>query len=155
MKSGLEVKTIRKCPKIAALLLLSLLLSPCFAADPGFDQAVNEYKARQYSQSLSHFRALSTKYPADAQTRYYMALCYQATNQISMAKSQYEWVASNSRDPRLQGYAQSALGQLGKYASTVGSASPQASGVPPGAMAMGAPVKVAGRLKVLEFSTDW
>ena len=122
------------------------------ASNPAFDQAVQKYKLRQYSAALVDFQTVLRANPRDAMTHYYMALCYQAMNQVSLAKQQYEWVAG-SNDTTLRGYASSGLAQLQKFPSSyMGAITPSSPGV--GARSGSAP-RINGRLKVIEFYTDW
>ncbi len=152
---------------IAFVLAYGASHCAAFALPSQFDQAVQEYKAKHFAIALGKFKELSAKSPADGNARYYMALCYQGMNQMSLAKQQYEWVANNGRDP-LRSYAQSGLIQLSKfpssYSSSASSLSTLASSGPsltaaarassPTRGAAVAP-KISGKLKVLEFSTSW
>ncbi len=131
-------------------------VSPAFAAPPGFDDAVKSYNSRQYSVALSKFALVARAVPNDILTHYYMGLCYQQTNQFSMAKSQYEWVSATSRDPALRASCGQALSQLGKYQSQkISGAGPTSSFRGGGSTGGGGAVRVSGRLKVIEFYTDW
>lgn len=145
---------------LAAILTLTVMLCgslPVYSASPAFDQAVADYKARRYSAALTGFQTIAAKSPTDALSHYYMALCYQGMNQISLAKGQYEWVTANTRDPALLSYAQTGLATLSKFpTSFAGSSTPApAAGRATSPIAAGGGPKVTGRLKVLEFSTDW
>lgn len=134
--------------------LLSALLIPyfVFAANPAFDQAVAAYKARNYHAAVLGFQNAMKSNPSDPMTHYYLALCYQGSNQIALAKQEYTWVSSCS-NAQLRSYAASGLANLSKYPSSVngsGRTDPRSTV----AMAGGAP-RISGRLKVLEFYTDW
>lgn len=142
--------------RLLALACLLLAHTSCvWAANPVFDQAVQNYKAKRYSQAIAGFQTFSQANPSDAMSHYYMALCYQGMNQMALAKQQYEWVSANARDPNLRSYAATGLSGLGKIKSTF---TPSNSGpvIPasfsrPGSGA----VSIAGRLKVIEFYTEW
>jgi tetratricopeptide (TPR) repeat protein len=134
------------------MLFAWLLLAPVVAAgSAAFEQAVREYKARRYSQAISGFRTVLTASPSDAMSHYYLALCYQGTNQISQAKQEYEWVLRMSQSPQLRNFASSGLAGLSRYRTTFGSAAADPARATPPAGA----VHIVGRLKVIEFYADW
>lgn len=142
--------------KLLQLMLILTSMAPqgALASNPAFDQAVQNYKARQYTQALVGFQTVLKANPMDTASHYYLALCYQGMNQISLAKQQFEWVAG-SKDPQLRAYAASGLAQLQKFpTSRVGTivAAPTRLASRNGA---GAAPHLSGRLKVIEFYTDW
>lgn len=141
--------------KLLQLLLIVALVAPqgSMAGNPAFEQAVQLYKSRQYASALAGFQAVLKTYPRDASTHYYMALCYQGMNQVSLARQQYEWVAA-SNDPTLRSFASSGLAQLQKFPSTYSGAIAAAPTNLASRIASAAP-RVNGRLKVIEFYTDW
>lgn len=141
----------------AALWCYSISLSMAVAS-PGFDEAVKLFNARQYSPALAKFTELARANPNDGLCHYYMGLCYQSTNQMTQAKSQYEWVAAATKDAGLKAKCQQALSQLQRYQSqriTGSSVIASSSSSGPGAQAGRSTTKVSGRLKVIEFYTDW
>lgn len=153
----------------ASLMALLWLSLPCRASE--FDQAIADYKAHRYSQAIAAFQTISSKYPGDAKSHYYMGLCYQGLNQMTLAKQHYQWVVAYSKDASLKSYSQSALAQLGRYPTSVAgsptvssssSSAGRSGSVPalgnllagmPGVA--GAAPKISGRLKVIDFSTSW
>lgn len=148
------------CAPVAICMCIANLIAPAAAnaAPPGFDDAVKSYNARQFSVALSKFCQVARANPNDVLTHYYMGLCYQQTNQFSMAKAQYEWVQTASRDNGIRNSCAQALAQLGRYQSQKVSGSgpiPSFSGSSGGGAPTGAPVRVSGRLRVIEFYTDW
>lgn len=54
--------------------------------------------------------------PSDI-THYYAGLCYQGQGQLQSAASEFQWVASYSKNPRLQANATAALDSVSRYAS--------------------------------------
>lgn len=150
----------------AAITCGSALATPPAANTSALDLAIADYKAKHFAVALSKFREIVGKSPTNDSARYYMALCYQGMNQMSLARQQYEWVASNGREP-LRSYAQSGLTQISKFPNSYSSASSSVSSVAgtpsltsaarassPTRTAALAP-KISGKLKVLEFSTTW
>lgn len=144
--------------KLLTIISLAALLHcpAAFAGSPAFDEAVQHYKARRYAQALSGFQSILKSNPSDAMAHYYMALCFLSLNQISQARSQYEWVTNNSGNAQLIGFANTGMAQLSKYQSSFRSYTP----VPPAGSHTGpaqapAPPKISGRLKILEFYADW
>ncbi len=145
------MKVVKFC-----LMLILIQTQPAFAGSTGFEQAVQNYKARKFPQALAGFRNELRSRPSDPMTHYYMALCYQGMNQISLAKQEYQIVMAGN-DPRLKNYAASGLTQLGQYKSTYSgySGSSSKSTLASASGSSGAAPKIVGRLKVLEFYTDW
>ncbi len=143
---------------LLALMSLQLCAIPSAEAAPaGFDDGVRAYNGRQYRQALSSFSQAASQAPADPMVRYYMGLSYQGLNQMTLAKQQFEYVASCQSNPSLAGQARTALQNLARYqptrqgtASPVRIASAAGSG---GAAASGQ--RASGRLKVIDFSTEW
>lgn len=136
------------------MLLLVAQISAAQASSPVFDRAVQLYKAHQFGPALTTFQAFLKTNPSDAMSHYYMALCYQGTNQMSLSRQQYEWVSAKSPNAQLRSYAAAGLGQLGKYKTTYSGAGPVPTVASAGASSAPA-VKISGRLKVIEFYTDW
>src|SRR6185437_10458638 len=96
------------------LLNCSVAIQPSPASS--FDDGVRLYQSRQYSAALTRFADGSRSAPSNATIHYYMGLCYQSTNQMSLAKQQYEWVSAYaSNNPSLQNKARAAISQLSRY----------------------------------------
>jgi thioredoxin-like negative regulator of GroEL len=162
-------KTISSRKAACSLLsLLTSLLASNFqgasAAPPGYAQAQSEFQAKHYAQALNGFQTVSRANPTDANSHYYMALCYQYMNQVAQATKEYQWVATYSRDARLKAQAQAGLAQMGRYQSarstqvasaSVGSSS-ASGGSSASAMQSSKPSPYSrGKLKVIEFNTTW
>ena len=73
---------------------------------PTFNEGVQAYNHRQYSQALSKFSELERLGQGSELVHYYMALSYQGLNQISMAKAEYSFVSARARDAGLRVNAQ-------------------------------------------------
>lgn len=134
----------------AAVLLFGSLSAE--AAPSGFNEGVAAYNARNYRAALSRFQQAAQAAPRDASIRYYMGLCYQGMNQMSLAKQEYQWVAA-SGTPALRSQATAALSNLSRYPvsySGSSTASPAAA-----TSAASGQRKIAGRLKVYDFYTVW
>ncbi len=127
-------------------------------ANDAFLQAVDQYNKGQYRQALAGFNGLKTKYPNDTKVHYYLALCHQALNHVADARTEYQWVQSNGRDPALKAHAGKGLQVLSQMHSSGSSAanpSPSGGGQLPGGagpVASGGATKVK---KVIEFYADW
>lgn len=147
---------------VAAGLFAQMQIA-AFAADPAFQQALSDFQSRKFSAALTGFQKVATANRSDILSHYYMALCYQSTNQLALASREYQWVATYSKDPALKAKAQAGATQLSKYSTaSSGAASGSGSKSEPflGMTAEGTPVLrksefASGRLKVTEFYTQW
>jgi len=122
-----------------------------------FSDGITAYNSQQYSSALSHFSRAAQAAPADPTIRYYLGLCYQGMNQTDLACAQYEWVARVSSGV-LRTQASAALANLQKHVSNRNreGSSPdtrRANTSANGTKSSGTTVR--GRLKILEFYTDW
>lgn len=87
-----------------------------FAADsPVLQQAIKDYNARNYKVALEKLQTLPRAGAGSDKAHYYMALCYQASNQISAATTEYNAVYQSSRDTTLRYNAAVALQGLSKW----------------------------------------
>jgi thiol-disulfide isomerase/thioredoxin len=153
---------VKFLPRLVAGLAVAVMCQPAtvtasLAAPPaGMGKAIQAYNSRQYAVALTQFEQISKTAPTDGLTHYYMGLCFQGLSQFSAARQQYRWVASYG-DASMRPSAFAALCQLDSYESkqaslhqnTVASSTQVASAKPEVKPAF------AGRLKVLEFSTQW
>ncbi|MBS1954441.1 MAG: hypothetical protein JST89_09645 [Cyanobacteria bacterium SZAS-4] len=105
---------------LIALLLMTGSATAANAEDL-YRRAVLNYQARHYSAALSDFEKLAAAYPNNAMVRYYRGLSYQGTNQISLAKKDFEWVATNCPDGKVKQLGAQGLQNLGSYRSTTSS----------------------------------
>lgn len=150
---------LRKFLPIAAALALLVLpgavQEAAMAAPlPGFNEGVAAYNARRYSQAVSYFSQALKVSPADPTAHYYLALAYQGLNQMTQARQHYAFVAQCGGNRALAAQASVALNNLGRYQpSRSGSSVP--SGGSAAVSAGGGSQRINGRLKVMEFSTDW
>ncbi len=105
------------------LVALALLACGGSAADAEdiYRRAVLNYQAHHYSAALADFEKLTAAYPNNAMVRYYRGLSYQGTNQISLAKKDFEWVATNCPDGKVKQLGAQGLQNLGSYRSTTSS----------------------------------
>ena len=136
--------------------LLAAAVSPAIGAPPGFAEGVRAYGARQYAQAAAYFRQAATKAPTDPLVHYYLGLSYQGTNQMSLAKAEYSYVANYAPNP-LRSQASLALNNLSRYSTTY-SGSGSASAAPRVASAAAPPsagAKVSGKLQLYLFTADW
>lgn len=145
---------------IAALLAMVPAVAPSLAAPaalPGFNEGVAAYNARRYSQAVSYFSQALKVSPSDPTTHYWLALAYQGMNQMTLAKQHFAYVAQCGSNRALAAQASLALNNLGRYQTArAGSLAPTTTRV---ASAAGggaqSSLKANGKLKVVEFSTDW
>jgi hypothetical protein len=152
--------------KLSLLVVICLALSSpaaTMAQPSGFSNALRTFNAHQYSAALDQFSAIEKASPSDPAVHYYKGLCYQAMNQMSLAKQQFDWVAAYGTGA-WKTNAQTALNNLRKYPKTYQSANTTA---PSNAGSRGRnraavattngsssnDVQFKGRLKILEFST--
>ena len=148
-----------------SLLALLFFCLPAKSADAVYAQAMSDFQARRYPAALAGFQKVAAANRADIPSHYYMALCYQSTNQLALASREYQWVATYSKDPALKSKAQAGAAQLSRYASSSSSTSPSTSNSnmnPFMAAMMGAGKSQqrksefsSGRMKVTEFYTQW
>ncbi|MGD9685062.1 MAG: hypothetical protein AB7W16_28170 [Candidatus Obscuribacterales bacterium] len=71
------------------------------------------YTQGRYRDALDKIAVMP---PSDL-THYYAGLCYQGQGQLRSAASEFQWVASYSKNPRLQANAAAALNSVSRYAS--------------------------------------
>ncbi|MBI2809656.1 MAG: hypothetical protein HYX67_02335 [Candidatus Melainabacteria bacterium] len=158
--------------KFRNVLVALVLLIGCGSAANAEDiyrRAVLNYQAHHYSAALADFEKLTAAYPNNAMVRYYRGLSYQGTNQISLAKKDFEWVATNCPDGKVKQLGAQGLQNLGSYRSTSSSSSAGAaapffaqagstgtSGSAPAATTtIAAASRPGGKLqKILEFTSD-
>jgi tetratricopeptide (TPR) repeat protein len=144
---------------ISGALLLSCATA-ALAVPPGFNEGVQAYGARRYSQALNCFSQAVRAEPNNPLIRYYMGLSYQGLNQMTLARQQYQWVAATRTDPALAARAAQALQNLSRYEPTrAGSQSAPPRSVNPSSGSQsavaGAQQQLNGRLKIYYFTTDW
>lgn len=90
-------------------LAVALVVAICcncpraLAADsPVLQQAIRDYNQKSYKQALEKLQTLPGTGEGSDKAHYYMALCYQATNQIGPATAEYNAVYRNSKDATLK-----------------------------------------------------
>ncbi|CAN5734546.1 hypothetical protein BH10CYA1_BH10CYA1_34100 [soil metagenome] len=156
--------------KFGNVLVALILLAGCGTAANAEDvyrRAVMNYQAHHYSAALADFEKLTAAYPNNAMVRYYRGLSYQGTNQISLAKKDFEWVATNCPDGKVKQLGALGLQNLGSYRSTSSSSAAAApffaqagSSNSTGSSAaatttIAAASRPGGKLqKILEFTSD-
>jgi thiol-disulfide isomerase/thioredoxin len=148
--------------KLCLLFGICLALSApvsTMAQPSGFSSALRAYDAHQYSLALDQFSRIEKSNPSDAAVHYYKGLCYQAMNQMSLAKQEYSWVAAYGTGS-WKINAQTALQNLQKYPKNYQSAN-YATATQTGRTAAASSASnngngsFKGRLKILEFSAVW
>jgi thiol-disulfide isomerase/thioredoxin len=127
-------------------------------AEDLYKRAVLNYQAHHYSTALADLEKLNAAYPTNAMVKYYRALCSQGTNQITLAKKDFEWVATNCPDAKVKQLGAIGLRNLGSYRSQVtgyvGSSSAPALVSHATAAAATPAANPAGKLqKILEFTS--
>ena len=159
MSNSSRLRTVGRT-LIAFGFAFSSSFSVAVAASADFNKGVELYNSGKYSQSLPLLEAAVRANAYDDSSHYYLALCYQALKQTTLAKAHFEWVAANSRNPTLRSYAARATAASGASATaTNASVSPAQSAKAPAeqlAVQTGeAKAKQLGRCKVLMFETSW
>ncbi|MCA9803834.1 MAG: hypothetical protein KC777_17810 [Cyanobacteria bacterium HKST-UBA02] len=71
------------------------------------------YTQGRYRDALDKIAAM----PPSDMTHYYAGLCYQGQGQLRSAASEFQWVASYSKNPGLQANASAALNSVSRYAA--------------------------------------
>lgn len=98
-----------------AASLLTFTANSTIAAEDPYRRAVINYQAHHYAAALTDLEKLVVQYPNNAMVRYYRALAYQGTNQMSLARKDFEWVATNCPDGKVKQLAVAGLRNLGGY----------------------------------------
>ncbi len=131
-----------------AVSLLQISALAAIAAPAGFVEGVQAYNGRNYRLAVSNFQKAAQASPRDCSVHYYLGLSYQGMNQYTLAKQEYQWVASAGDVPALRSRAASALANLSRYSTTrTGSTTASSGGRTIG--------RTSGRFQVLDFYTDW
>lgn len=108
IKGGVTVSTVKKGgkPSTKAMLL----------KNPTYKEALDFFNKKNYAAAMTDFQTLdSTGFCCDL-VHYYIAQCYQNTNQTIAAAQHYGWVLEKSKDPTLRRYADYANQCLAYYA---------------------------------------
>lgn len=149
-------------------LIALLLIFGCGSkaqSEDAYRRGVMNYQAHHYSAALADFEKLVVAYPNNAMVRYYRGLSYQGTNQISLAKSDFEWVATNCPDGKVKQLGAQGLRNLGSYRSQISSTPAAAPFFAQATPAYGAAVSTSTNLvaskpasaklqKILEFTSE-
>lgn len=153
--------------RVSAGVSCVLLLSVQAALAGPMDDGKKAYAARRYSEALNYFGQAGRQTPADPNVYYYLGLCYQGTHQYTMARQNFQYVASIAGGSPIGLQAQQALAQLDKsHPASGGQQSPsqqQFSGLQMSAQEIAkqagggtaARPQIAGHLRVYEFWTKW
>ncbi|CAN5545223.1 hypothetical protein BH10CYA1_BH10CYA1_19140 [soil metagenome] len=97
-KAGVAVSTVKKGGKGATKAQLN--------SNPTYKEAVGYFQKKNYADAMKDFQTLdSTGYCCDM-IHYYIAQCYQNTNQTVAAGQHYDWVLEKSKNPTLRRYAE-------------------------------------------------
>jgi thioredoxin-like negative regulator of GroEL len=132
------------------------------ASPANYAQAVSDYQNKRYLQALNEFQAADRESPNDPTVHYYLGLCYQASNQLAKAATQFQWVIIYGSDPNLKSGARLGLEQIDRLRASVNvqnthltkSSSVQIASANSTAK-KDTPKFVRGRMKVIEFKTKW
>jgi hypothetical protein len=82
---------------------------------PQLVQAVQSYSQGKYKDSAERFEFIDSHGGCCDKVHYFLGLDYQNMNQTVLAQMHYQWVVSNSKNPRLRQYADAASEQLAYY----------------------------------------
>jgi hypothetical protein len=106
-KAGVTVSTVKKGGKRPTKAQLM--------TNPTFKDAIGSFQKKDYAEALKNFQVLdSTGFCSDT-VHYYIAQCYQNTNQTVAAEQHYNWVLEKSKDVTLRRYAEYANQCLAYY----------------------------------------
>ncbi len=145
------------------LILISLAIVaaggmclPSLAANEAqvYAKAQQDFAARKFTTALEGFQNVARTLPRDPSCHYYLALCYQNLGKVGPANLEYQWLLSNSTNPKLKAQAQQGLNFLAHYKPPAQSASVTSN------LATQARVPqtgdfARGKIKIIEFSTKW
>ncbi|QQR57495.1 MAG: hypothetical protein IPG59_21355 [Candidatus Melainabacteria bacterium] len=81
--------------------------------DPAFKEVKAAYDGGRWKAALD---IIATMKPSEL-THYYTGLCYQGQNQLAKAASEFQWIATYGKDPRLKYNAQVILNSLSAYST--------------------------------------
>ncbi len=81
--------------------------------DPAIKEVKAAYDAGRWKAALD---IIATMKPTEL-THYYTGLCYQGQNQLAKAASEFQWIATYGKDPRLKYNAQVILNSLSAYST--------------------------------------
>jgi tetratricopeptide (TPR) repeat protein len=139
---------------LGILATLPLFASATAWAAPSvpFKQAVADYTAGKYNQAITEFKQYTVLYPTNAQSHYYLALCYQAMGDRLEAKEEYTQVTRYTNGA-LATYAQQALQALGS--PTSGSRSSRATETAAAPATPAQSTSAGAVAQVFDFYTDW
>lgn len=82
---------------------------------PVYKEAIGYFNQKNYAKALQTFEFLDTNGFCCDLIHYYIAQCYQNTNQLQVAMRHYDWVASNSKDAQLRQYSDYANQTMAYY----------------------------------------
>lgn len=139
---------------IATVALFQLSSLAAIAAPAGFAEGIQAYNGRNYRLALANFQRAAQTAPKDCAVHYYLGLSYQGMNQYTLAKQEYQWVASSGDIPALRSRAAAALSNLSRY-SPSHQGSPMPSRANGAGRAIASNYRSSGRFQVLDFYTDW
>ena len=109
---------------LSQLLVIAVSISSAQAAPekapPGYSGAVGEFNQRRYPAAIEKLNGVLRSHPSHTMSHYYLALSYQATNQITSAQSEYNWVYENSTDPKIKYNSAVALNQIAQWSKSRG-----------------------------------
>jgi hypothetical protein len=110
-------------PLALPLLMLFLTALPGSAStfeavSPAYTDAVNQYNTRHYNVAVERLNSVLATQPDHVMSHYYLALSYQALNQIGSARAEYNWINTHAVDARLRHNAQYALTQINQWSQT-------------------------------------
>jgi thiol-disulfide isomerase/thioredoxin len=159
MLNSLQFRVFGQALIVSALFIYSTV-AVAIASTSDLSKGVELYNAGKYSQSLPLLEAAVRANPYDDSSHYYLGLCYQSLKQITLAKSHFQWVATNARNATVRSYAAKAMAA---YSAPTTASNSNASEAQPAkqtsqqmvVQAADTKIKQLGRCKVLMFETSW
>lgn len=107
LKAGVAVSSVGKNGKKPTKAQLM--------ANPTFKEAIGYFQKKNYADALKDFQILDSSGFCSDTVHYYIAQCYQNTNQTVAAEQHYGWVLERSKDATLRRYAEYANQCLAYY----------------------------------------
>ena len=86
-------------------------------ANSTYKAGVGFFNKKDYAAALACFQLLDGDGFCCDTIHYYIAQCYQNTNQTVAAQQHYDWVLNKSKDPTLRSYAEYANSTIAYYSS--------------------------------------
>lgn len=117
MKSSVAYSSVLAIVVGLVVVLSAVPNGKVLAADGTVERAVAAFKAGRTDDALTRLLLLSKTDAKNATVHYYLGQCYQAQNLPAKAKTEYQWVITNSTDQTLVAGAKKGLASMKEAAA--------------------------------------